>query len=179
MSLKLIVGCMFSGKSSEIIKEVNRLKVIEKSILCINSYLDKRYTNGNISTHDKNIINDTISVIKLNDLSYDFIKNYEYIIIDESQFFDDLYEFTYEMVNKYNKHLIVVGLNGDSNKQNFGNIYKLYPEADEIKLLKALCVYCKNGTEALFSKRIVDCDNQTDIGSSEKYIPLCRQCYNK
>ena len=43
MSLTLKIGCMFSGKTSEIIRIVNRLSVIDKEILLINSSLDDRY----------------------------------------------------------------------------------------------------------------------------------------
>ena len=53
MSLKIIIGCMFSGKSSEIIRETRRLKVINKKVLLINHCNDTRYSNGNIWSHDQ------------------------------------------------------------------------------------------------------------------------------
>lgn len=176
MSLKLIVGCMYSGKSSEIIREARRLQSIEKRVLLINHTLDIRYAKDSICSHDKIKI-DSLSLQKLMEIPDSLLTDYEYIIIDESQFFEDLYEFVTENVDEHKRHLIVVGLNGDSDRQTFGDIYKLYPMADDILLLKALCCICKDGTNALFSKKIVDSTSQTDVGSSDKYIAVCRECY--
>tara|TARA_B100001094_G_C18045911_1_gene727415 strand:+ start:219 stop:758 length:540 start_codon:yes stop_codon:yes gene_type:complete len=176
MSLKLIVGCMYSGKSSEIIREARRLQSIEKQVLLINHTLDVRYANDSVCSHDK-IKLDSLSLQNLMEIPDSLLQDYEYIIIDESQFFADLYEFVTENVDEHKRHLIVVGLNGDSDRQTFGDIYKLYPMADDILLLKALCCICKDGTDALFSKKIVDSTGQTDVGSSDKYIAVCRECY--
>jgi len=177
MSLNLIIGCMFSGKSSEIIKEAKRLKVIDKKVLLINSSKDTRYMPGTICSHDQSFV-DCLSINNLEDVQNEIYEQYEYIIIDESQFFPDLYNFVCNMVDNKNKHLIVVGLNGDFNRNNFGDIYKLYPKADSIKLLKAMCMGCKDGTEAIFSKKISNSNEIVDVGSKDKYIPVCRKCYN-
>jgi thymidine kinase len=176
MSLKIIVGCMYSGKSSEIIREYKRLQSIEKNVLLINHKLDVRYTENSICSHDKVSAN-SLSIDCLQEIPDSFLETYEYIIIDESQFFQDLFEFVTENVDNCQRNIIVVGLNGDSNRSNFGDIYRLYPMADDIVLLKALCSVCKDGTNAIFSKKIIDSSNQTDIGSSDKYIAVCRNCY--
>ena len=183
MSLELIVGCMFSGKTSEIIKLVNRLSVIEKNILLINSKLDERYDTGKICSHNKNKL-DCICVNKLDEIPTNKYTECEYIIVDEGQFFEDLFDFVTTATDLNDKHVIVVGLNGDSNRENFGDIYKLYPLADKINLLTAMCIKCKNGTPGIFSKKITNDTNQTDtnqtdIGSTDKYIPVCRKCFNK
>jgi thymidine kinase len=175
MSLKLIIGCMFSGKSSEIIKEANRLLSIDKKVLLINSIKDLRYGKDIICSHNLNKI-DCLSVDLLLNIDKNHILKYEYIIIDESQFFPDLYEFTKLFGDS--KHLIVVGLNGDSNRNNFGDIYKLYPLADSIKLLKAMCMICKDGTEAIFSKKIIKNNDIIEVGEKDKYIPVCRKCFS-
>ena len=178
MSLTLKVGCMFSGKTSEIIRIVNRLSVIDEDILLINSSLDDRYVKNSICSHNLNKI-DCISVNKLNDISTDKYSKCKYIIVDEAQFFEDLYDFVTVAVDINHKHVIIVGLNGDSNRENFGEIYKLYPLADKIDLLTALCSLCKDGTKAIFSKKIIENHKKTDVGSSDKYIPVCRKCFNK
>ena len=77
-----------------------------------------------------------------------------------------------------NKHLIIVGLNGDSHRKNFGEIKDIYPLADKITLLTALCLSCKDGTEAIFSKKITNKKEQIDVGNEDTYIPVCRKCYN-
>lgn len=167
---------MFSGKSTEIIREANRLLVIGKKVLLINNKKDDRYDIDKICSHDK-VMLDCLSYDKLMDIDDEMYDKYEYIIIDESQFFPDLYEFVTICVDVKMKNLIVVGLNGDFERKNFGDISLLYPIADSIKLLKAMCMNCKDGTEAIFSKKITDDKNQTDIGSSDKYLPVCRKCY--
>ena len=86
MSLHLLVGCMFSGKSSEIIRLAKRLQVIRKSVLLITSHLDTRYNPGSVCSHD-NVSMDSICVSKLQDIQESFLNSYEYIIIDEVQFF--------------------------------------------------------------------------------------------
>ena len=181
MSLQLKLGCMFSGKSTEIIRIVNTLSVIDKNILLINSKLDERYSKNCICSHDKVKI-DSLSLNKLEDVPSDKYEIAEYIIIDEAQFFDDLYDFVSVAVDLNNKHVICVGLNGDSDRKNFGDIHKLIPIADDIHMLKAMCSLCKNGKPGIFSKKIVSINNDNtniDIGSTDKYIPVCRICYNK
>ena len=167
---------MFSGKSSEIIREVNRLNVIQKKVLLINSCLDNRYKKGTVCSHDQNSIK-CVSIDNLENITPETLALYEHIIIDESQFFENLFEFVINCVEVQKKNVTVVGLNGDSNRQNFGDIYKLYPYSDSIKLLKAMCIVCKDGTEAIFSKQIIKTEQQTDIGSTDKYVPVCRKCY--
>lgn len=176
MSLKIIVGCMFSGKTSELIKEVKRLTVIDKKILLINSNLDTRYDNNKVCSHNQEKI-ECISVKNLQDIDMIKYTESEYIIIDEAQFYEDLFDFVTVATDLNNKHVIIVGLNGDFDRNNFGEIHKLYPYADNIVLLKAMCLSCKDGTEAIFSKKIVNDKKQTDIGNQDKYMPVCRKCY--
>ena len=77
------------------------------------------------------------------------------------------------------KHVIVVGLDGDSNRVNFGEIHKLIPLCDDIIKLKAYCSICKDGTLGLFSKRISESKEKVLVGSEEDYIAVCRKCYLK
>ena len=90
----------------------------------------------------------------------------------------DLVDFVKYSTDILNKHLIVVGLNGDSDRKNFGEIKDIYPLADKITLLTALCLSCKDGTEAIFSKKITNKKEQIDVGNEDTYIPVCRKCYN-
>ena len=63
-------------------------------------------------------------------------------------------------------------------RKNFGEIKDIYPLADKITLLTALCLSCKDGTEAIFSKKITNKKEQIDVGNEDTYIPVCRKCYN-
>jgi thymidine kinase len=122
----------------------------------------------------------------LNNLSSIFTDNHilelynksDVVIIDEAQFFTDLYPFIEnELKNQHiiNKIFIVSGLSGDSKMNSIGDILKLIPLADEVVKLHAYCIKCKDGTIASFSKRINTLnDSQILIGKDDCYIPVCR-----
>ena len=142
MSLELIVGCMYSGKSSELVKRVKRLQTIEQSYLIYNSHFDQRYGSNGVYTHDKIYLQCQISDNLVPQLSTEEFKVAHTIFIEEAQFFTDLYEFVKLSVEQHDKHVVVIGLDGDSDRQNFGQIHKLVPLADDITKLKALCSIC-------------------------------------
>ena len=103
----------------------------------------------------------------------------ETIFIDEAQFFSDLYEFVKVSVETHNKQVVVIGLDGDSDRRNFGQIHQLVPLCDTITKLTALCSLCKDGTLGIFSKKIVNSSQTVDVGSTDKYMAVCRKCYLK
>lgn len=179
MSLELIVGCMYSGKSSELIRRVKRLQTIQQSYLIYNSVIDTRYGSSGIYTHNQCHISCLVTDNLMNQCQTDQFKNASTIFIDEAQFFSDLYEFVKCSVERYHKHVVVIGLDGDSDRHNFGQIHKLIPLADDITKLKALCSLCSDGTPGIFSKKKIHSSDQVDIGSTDKYIAVCRKCYLK
>ena len=177
MSLDLVVGCMFSGKSTELIRIVRRLETISEKYIVIKPKIDIRYSTDKVSTHDK--VEHTC-IIKENLIS--LLGEHAYmeathIIIEEAQFFPDLEPFVLKAVDDDKKHINVFGLDGDSDRNNFGQIHKLVPLCDNITKLKAYCSQCKDGTEGIFSKRLIQDTAQTCIGSSDKYMAVCRKCY--
>jgi thymidine kinase len=99
------------------------------------------------------------------------------ILINEGQFFSDLYETVQDMLN-YEKKVYVCGLDGDFERKKFGSILDLIPFCDKITKLTSLCSICRDGTAAIFSMRLTDEKEQTVVGSTN-YIPVCRKCYNK
>jgi thymidine kinase len=174
MSLKLILGCMYSGKTTEILRIVNSLKHINEIPIIIKPKIDDRYSSDKISTHNKQeykcqTIENLSEFKNLNDVKY--------IIIEEAQFFKDLLLFVIDQVEIKNKNVIVVGLDGDSDRENFGEIHKLYSLCDDIIKLKAYCSICKDGTLGIFSKRISDSKDKVLVGSEGDYIAVCRKCY--
>jgi thymidine kinase len=190
--LKLIIGPMFSSKSSTLLSEINRLKYITDRILVINSILDKeRHADmeineqglGSMKTHDNKTF-PALMVKNLNELKTNkfFNSKYNYaelIIIDEAQFYEDLYDFiNHELTYIHDsKMFIIAGLSSDFNMKPIGDIIKLVPLADEIVKLSALCVYCKDGTPANFTK-LIKSNNSSDnvlVGAKELYSPCCRR----
>jgi thymidine kinase len=178
-SITLIIGCMFSGKSTEIMRLIKRYKVLKKKILIINHKSDQRYATDSISTHDQQQIEcemvDSLMPIKQTEK----YRESHVIVIEEAQFFTDLFDFTTGAADNDHKTVIVAGLSGDFNRNPFGDIQRLIPHAENITKLSALCVKCGDGTLAHFSKRIdVTNQDQTLVGTTSEYIAVCRKHYN-
>jgi thymidine kinase len=138
---------------------------------------------SSIITHDKDTVVSsgnitTTSSACLFDIASRYnIESYNLIVIDEGQFFSDLFDQATKWAEGANTHVIVAGLSGDSERKPFGDILRLIPHAEEIEYLSALCSVCKDGTPAYFSKAISCKTSQVDIGGADKYIPVCRKHY--
>jgi len=182
--LKIILGCMFSSKTTTLLSEINRYKHITNKILVINHILDKQRQSRSdyiIESHD-NKYSSAIMIKELNELNSSALyKDAEIIIIDEGQFFTDLYKFIrHELFTTTNKKMfIVAGLANDYNMEPIGDIIKLIPMADEILKLYAYCIYCKDGTLASFTRKLTNDNNQITIGKNETYAPCCRKHFLK
>jgi thymidine kinase len=188
--LRLTFGPMFSGKTTNLVEQLNNYITYKKiknntfKALIINSNLDNRdkTTICNLTTHnnviEKNIKSENVDFIKtknLCDLSKDYINKYDYIAIDESQFFNDLDIFVPFWLKK-NKYIHCVGLIADTSKNIFGKMHNLFCMADEIEQLKAYCVHCQNYEKnAIFTKWNCSKNKNSliDIGDEKKYIPVC------
>lgn len=164
---------MFSGKSSELIRRLKRHKAIGENVLVINSNKDTRNASNVLQTHD----GVTFECVKTHDLlslkTHPKFQEAAIIGIDESQFFSHLIEFVKDSL-EFGKKIIVVGLDGDFQQKIFGEILSLVPLADKIDKLHALCMDCKDGTLASFSKRLIPSENQELVGASDIYKAVCR-----
>jgi thymidine kinase len=177
MSLELILGPMFAGKSSAILQIVNRHKSIGRSTLLISHSIDSRYSSENyIINHDGSKIPCCKTNKLLSLLNKDLVDS-KLVIIEEAQFFSDLYMFVLDLVENQGKDVIVVGLDGDADRKPFGQILELVPLCDKITKLKAFCKLCSDGTNALFTFCKKKKDEQVCVGGEDLYMPLCRQHY--
>ena len=136
MSLELVVGCMFSGKSTEIVRMVDRFKTIDAKYLLVKPQIDNRYSMTMVQTHTNQQRTCEVRRQLLPLFSNQTYIDAEYIIIEEAQFFSDLEPFVLKAVDEDKKNVIVIGLDGDSNRCNFGQIHKLLPVCDNIRKLK-------------------------------------------
>jgi len=178
MHLTLILGPMFSGKSSAAIQRIRRAQILGWKTLSITSNIDTRYdTSGcKIITHDKTFV-EALGVKVLEGVrDGEDYKAARLIVIEEAQFFTGLYEFVVEAVETDGKDVIIVGLDGDSDRKPFGDILNLLPLADDVIRLNALCKMCGDGTSALFTALVngVKCE-QICVGGSDMYQPVCRR----
>ena len=169
--LNLIIGCMFSGKTTELLRIANRLNSIGQNVLLINYHEDVRYSSEDIKTHDDyNISIKSHFVESLDKVDY---STYSVICINEAQFFSNLRSFCIKALDD-NKKLYVSGLDGDYKQEKFGEILELIPLADKITKLHAFCKLCGDCTPAYFTKRLTESTAQKLIGT-EEYIPVCRK----
>jgi len=180
--LEIILGPMFSGKTTRLLEVYNHYSYINKNVAVLNYAEDKRYHESMLSTHDHKMI-PCIMTLDLNDvwkneknIHYRELHNADVVLINEGQFFKHLKEVVLDMVEREYKTVYICGLDGDFKRQKFGEILDLVPYCDIVTKLKSLCSVCKNGKRALFSHRVTEDTNQISIGSSN-YKPLCRSCY--
>lgn len=171
--IELILGPMFSGKSTRLIEVIRKYTYKAKKTIMIKFYADKRYSEkSEVVTHDL-LKYDSIDCKNLRD-SIETLKQYDVIGIDEGQFFPDLVEVCEELA-ALKKIIIIAGLNGDFRMEPFPVISKIISKADKIKLLKAYCFNCHK--DAKFSLRIVQSNETVLIGAGEAYKPACRECH--
>jgi thymidine kinase len=173
--LEIILGPMFSGKTTQLIQHYKKNNYIGKTVCVINYSEDTRYHDSMLSTHDKIMI-PCIFSSKLGEVDNDLLQKADVIIINEGQFFEDLFEFVLEKVETNHKSVYVCGLDGDFKRSRFGKILDLIPYCNKVTKLNSLCSICRDGTPGIFSHRITKETSQVVIGS-DNYQPLCRQCY--
>lgn len=175
MSLELIIGPMFSGKSTELIRKIRLAKIIDKKVIVIKPIIDIRYKNNKIVSHS--FESEECESIQLLAEMDQKINNYDLIVVDEGQFFPDLKEYVLKWVDVNKKDVIVGGLDGGHKRNKIGDILELIPYSDSCVKIKSLCKKCNDGTQAIFTHRMNDNQEQVEIGGAETYIPLCRKHY--
>lgn len=167
MSLTIITGPMFSGKTTTLLHTLRRYQLAGKEVLYIRHPMDDRKKN----THNKlirsvNFKSDNVSV-----------EHADVVGFDEVQFYGKEIVPRVRALVESGTIVIVSGLDGDCDQKKFGHILDLIPICDKVKKLHAICNTC--GAKARFSKRITpDCRDQVMIGGSDKYIAVCRICLN-
>ena len=177
--LEIILGCMWSGKSTEIIRIAKRYKSINKNVLIIKNDKDNRYdfSDSYVVSHDQ----EKIQCINCDELlpiiNKQLYNDADLIIIEEAQFFKDLYNFTLKSVDENKKNLIIVGLDGDFQRKPFGDILNLIPISDKVSKFNAFCKLCNDGTPANFTKRCINNNTQELVGSDDIYMAVCRTHY--
>ncbi|CCD83222.1 thymidine kinase [Squirrelpox virus] len=170
--IQVILGPMFSGKSTELLRRMNVLRSAGQKCVMIKHANDARY-GDNVATHDK-VLHPAISATMLWETMPDVL-NADVVGIDEGQFFIDLVEFCEDMANA-GKIVIVAALDGTFQRTLFGSVYQLLPLAESFVKLSSVCVECLY--KASFTRRLGNNTEIVQIGD-EGYQPVCRLCYFK
>lgn len=173
----LILGSMFSSKTSTLINYARRYKLAKKKTVLIKYSNDTRYSVDDICSHDSNSIQATFSCATLSHLLHnDAVNDSDVVLIDEGQFFVDLPMVADSLANS-GKIVLISALNGTFKREEFPVISQLIPKVEEIIHLKAICVVC--GEDAHFTKRKDETNDAAElIGGEDLYEARCRKCFH-
>lgn len=175
MSITVIMGPMFSGKSSEVFRRLNRARIAEQTTMLFKYSHDTRYDDdlSIASSHDGLKVAGAFPVISLKDVPVP--EGVNVIGIDEGQFIDGVKEFAVAAASA-GIHVIVAGLDADYRMEPFERIIGLVPVAERVVKLHAVCSICKG--DASFTKRLDTSNTSREvIGGADKYIACCRRCF--
>lgn len=172
--MDLIIGPMFSGKTSELLRRIEINIIAKKKCILIKPKLDARYDKNKIVTHDKKM-KDAVVVYKLEDVD---VIDFDVIGIDEGQFFPDIYETTKKW-HDAGKIIIIAMLNGTSDRELFDGTGELFALCRNITKLHAVCKSCFQENAIYSYRHKTDNKNKIMLGGEEDYSPLCPQCFLK
>ncbi len=170
--IEVICGCMFSGKTEELIRRLKRAKIASQKVEIFKPKIDTRYDETNVVSHDTNAIlatpvDHSSKILKVSD-------DTTVVGIDEAQFFDtDLANVCQELALR-GIRVIVAGLDMDYRGVPFGPIPHLLAVAEYVTKVHAICVHC--GNLASHSYRLAVGDEVILLGEKEQYEPRCRAC---
>lgn len=179
--LHVILGCMGSGKSTELLRRVRRHTLAGHSVTLITfAESSPRYgqPNNTVCTHDKvtssalALPSDGLTALDPHSLKCDVVA------IDEAQFFSQLVQFVVTAL-QCGITVIVAGLDGTACQTPFGETLQLIPHCDTVQKLTAVCVRCRCA-DAIYTVRRDDVctDDSVCIGGFDVYAPVCRGCVN-
>jgi thymidine kinase len=179
--LYLIIGPMFAGKSSKLIRLIRNFRSKNIPILVLKHSLDTRYDSlSEICSHDQikepcKSTDNLVSYLNTNDYNIADI-----IVIEEAQFFgNDLITFCKQATDIDNKYVIVTGLSGNYKRKPFGKILELVPLADKIDKLEAYCFFCEKITPANYTLRLSKEQDEIIVGENNLYQAACRKHFNE
>ena len=155
-TLDLISGCMFSGKTQELIRRLDQARYAGFSIQAFKPALDDRYAIEAVASH-RQVRFPAIAVPDVSALRDQLRSDSRVIGIDEAQFFGpDLVNLVEDLANG-GRHLIVAGLELDFLARPFGPMPLLAAHADRLTKLQASCQYPGCGSrQATRTQRLVD-----------------------
>ncbi len=173
--VEVICGCMFSGKTEELIRRLRRARIADLRVEVFKPLLDTRYDASSIVSHDTTSL--LAMPIERSEQLLDLHPDTSVVGIDEAQFFDHhLPEICHQLALR-GVRVIVAGLDMDYRGRPFGPMPTLLATAEYVTKVYAICVHC--GNLATHSYRLSPDDEVVLLGEKEHYEPRCRSCYAK
>jgi thymidine kinase len=164
---------MFSGKTEELIRRLNRARIAKQKVEIFKPAIDTRYDEEDVVSHDSKAVKSTPVESAEQILFYS--EYFEVVGIDEAQFFGEELVSVCNRLADTGKRVIVAGLDMDYTGKPFGPIPLLMATAEYVTKVHAICIRC--GNLASFSHRISKNENLVLLGETDIYEPLCRKCF--
>jgi thymidine kinase len=172
--VEVIVGSMFSGKSEELIRRLNRARIARQKVQVFKPQIDARYSIGEIASHSGQK-HDSIPVTSSAEMMAAVDDETQVVGIDEGQFFDQAIVAVANELASRGMRVIIAGLDLDYTGTPFGPMPHLLSTAEFITKIHAICVKC--GQTANYTQRTVESDALVEVGASDKYEARCRKCF--
>lgn len=173
--IEVVCGSMFSGKTEELIRRLNRAKIANMRVGIFKPEIDVRYDAGKIVSHNENKAN--AQPIKASVELLHLADTFNVVGIDEAQFFDENIVEVCETLANQGKRVIIAGLDMDYTGKPFGPIPQLLSIANFVTKLHAICMQC--GGIASYSYRTTKNKDQVVLGEKEHYEARCRNCFHQ
>jgi len=171
--IEVICGSMFSGKTEELIRRLNRARIAQQKVEIFKPAIDTRYDEEDVVSHDSNAVKST-PVENAGQILF-YAEYFEVVGIDEAQFFgEELVPVCNQLANQ-GKRVVVAGLDMDYTGKPFGPIPLLMATAEYVTKVHAICIRC--GNLANYSHRKASDENLVLLGETDSYEPLCRKCF--
>lgn len=171
--IEVICGCMFSGKTEELIRRINRALIANQSVEIFKPKIENRYHKTKVISHNQNHVHST-PVGFANDILLR-VDKCDVVGIDEAQFFDDEILNVVNKLTLQGKRVIIAGLDMDFKGRPFHPMDKLMAISDFITKVHAICMDC--GNIASFSHRRTKSKQTIVLGENDIYEALCRSCF--
>lgn len=175
--LNLIVGCVSSGKTTELVRRLNRACIAKRVCVLVRWTKDTKPFIHSVNPECAVIFVNTLSDLTTNEANTEIMSRAEVIGIDEGQFFEDIVNVCATLaLNK--KMIFVAALDTTWRGVPFDNIAYLLTQSETITKFTAICIGC-GSDNAIFSKRLVSSTDLILVGGHEAYVPHCRKCFNE
>lgn len=178
--LEVVVGPMFSGKSEEMIRRINRARIAKQKVQVFKHCIDDRYAIDHVVSHNGMKV-EAIKVLYASDILEYIDEDAIVIAIDEVQFFgEDIVDVCVRLADE-GKRVIVGGLDQDFKAEPFGCTPELMAAAEFVDKIQAICIKC--GNPATRTQRLIDGkpasydDPIILVGATESYEARCRKCH--
>lgn len=173
--IEVVCGSMFSGKTEELIRRLNRAKIARQHVEIFKPALDTRYHAEDVVSHNQNSIRSTPVPVAQEMLL--LAAGCDVVGVDEAQFFDEsLVEVCVQLANRGTR-VIVAGLDMDFQGQPFGPMPALMAVAEFVTKVHAICVCC--GELASYSFRVTASEDKILLGETDAYEARCRVCFQE